>query len=165
MSDFCNPKDCSPPGCCLHGISQARILEWVAVSFSRGSSWPRDRTCVSCLDRQILSHWATWEAPASSMRDYRRDYRCLSPGDLRGSPARSVACHSLATGGVSFERQRSRLPRPPTSPFLLWVPLGCSASEPARPAPLQDPYPPWEARVCCAPAPVLFHSEPGLHKA
>ena len=41
-----DPMDCSPPGSSVHGILQARILEWVAISFSRGSSWPRDRTCI-----------------------------------------------------------------------------------------------------------------------
>ena len=41
--------DCSPPGSSVHGILQARILEWVAISFSRGSFWPRDRNCVSCI--------------------------------------------------------------------------------------------------------------------
>ena len=41
---FCDPLDCSPPGSSIHGIFQARILEWVAISFSRGSSSPRDRT-------------------------------------------------------------------------------------------------------------------------
>ena len=41
--------DCSLPGSSIHGISQARILEWVSISFSRGSSEPRDWTCVSCL--------------------------------------------------------------------------------------------------------------------
>ena len=46
---FCNPIVCSPPGCSVHGILQARILEWVAISFSRGSSQPRDRTWVSCI--------------------------------------------------------------------------------------------------------------------
>ena len=46
---LCNPMDCSPPGSSVHGILQARILEWVAVSFSRGSSQPRDRTQVSCI--------------------------------------------------------------------------------------------------------------------
>ena len=43
-----------------------KILEWVAISSSRGSSWPRGQThisCVSCIGRQILSHWTTWEAP------------------------------------------------------------------------------------------------------
>ena len=52
--------DCSPPGSSVHGI----IPEWVAISSSRGSSWPRDRTCascVSCMGRRILYHWATWE--------------------------------------------------------------------------------------------------------
>ena len=59
---FCDPLDCSPPGSSVHGISQARILEWVAISFSRGSSWPRDWTHVSWIGRQILYHWATQEA-------------------------------------------------------------------------------------------------------
>ena len=44
---LCNPVDCSLPGSSVHGILQARILEWVAISFSRGSSRPRDRTQVS----------------------------------------------------------------------------------------------------------------------
>ena len=51
--------DCSPPGSSVHGIFQARIQEWVAISFSRGSSRPRDRTCislVSCIGRWILYH-------------------------------------------------------------------------------------------------------------
>ena len=50
---LCDPMDCSPPGSSVHGILQARILEWVAISFSRGSSSPRDQTqvsCVSCIE-------------------------------------------------------------------------------------------------------------------
>ena len=55
MSDcFCNAMDCSPPSSSVHGIFQARILEWVAISFSRGSSWLRDWTQVSW---KILYHW------------------------------------------------------------------------------------------------------------
>ena len=46
---LCDPKDCSPPGSSIHGIFQARVLEWAAISFSRGSSRPRDRTSVSCI--------------------------------------------------------------------------------------------------------------------
>ena len=45
---FCNPMDCSPPGSSVLGIFQAKILEWVAIAFSRGSSQPRDQTQVSC---------------------------------------------------------------------------------------------------------------------
>ena len=41
---LCNPMDCSPPGTCVHGILQARILEWVVIPFSRGSFQPTDRT-------------------------------------------------------------------------------------------------------------------------
>ena len=48
-STFCSPLDCSPPGSSVHGILQARILEWVAMPFSRGSSQTRDRTWVSCI--------------------------------------------------------------------------------------------------------------------
>ena len=54
--------DCNPPGSSAHGISQVRILEWVAISFSRGSSWPRNQTQVSCIGRWILYSWATGEA-------------------------------------------------------------------------------------------------------
>ena len=52
-----DPTHCSPPGSSVHGIPQARILEWVAIAFSRGSSQPRDPTCTSCISyiaRQIL---------------------------------------------------------------------------------------------------------------
>ena len=58
---LCDPLDCSSPGSSVHGISQARILEWVAIPYSRGSSRPRDRTHVSCIGRRIL-HCATREA-------------------------------------------------------------------------------------------------------
>ena len=49
MSDSCDPIDCSPLGSPIHRISQARILKWVAISFSRASSWLRDWTWVSCI--------------------------------------------------------------------------------------------------------------------
>jgi len=62
MSDFCNPMDCSPPGSSVHGISQARILEWVAISFSRRSSLPRDWTHVSCVSLLPGGFFNTWEA-------------------------------------------------------------------------------------------------------
>ena len=62
---LCDPMDCSPPGSSGHGIFQARILKWVAISYSRGSSQPRGRTsifCVSCIGRRILYCRATKEA-------------------------------------------------------------------------------------------------------
>ena len=53
--------DCSPPGSSVHGILQARILEWVAIPFSRGSSWPRDQTQVCCIAGGFFTVWATRE--------------------------------------------------------------------------------------------------------
>ena len=56
---LCDPIDCNPPGSSVRGISQSRILEWVAIFFSRGSSPPRDRAHVSYIRRRVLYHWAT----------------------------------------------------------------------------------------------------------
>ena len=57
LSNSLPPHDCSSPGSSVHGILRARILEWVAISFSRRSSRPKDQTLVSCSDRGILYHW------------------------------------------------------------------------------------------------------------
>ena len=62
MTIPCDLIDCSPPGSSVHGILQARILEWVAISFSRGSSQPRDRTRLSHIAGRLFTHWATREA-------------------------------------------------------------------------------------------------------
>ena len=56
---LCDPMDCSLPGPSLHGILHVRVLEWVAISFSRGSSPPRDRTQVSCIPSRRFNLWAT----------------------------------------------------------------------------------------------------------
>ena len=59
---LCDPLDCSLPDFSVHGILQARILEWVAISLSRGSSRPRDRTQVSRIGGRHFNLWATREA-------------------------------------------------------------------------------------------------------
>ena len=59
---LCNPMDYRLPGSSIHGIFQARVLEWVAISFSRGSSWPRDWTWVFCIAGRCFTVWATREA-------------------------------------------------------------------------------------------------------
>ena len=56
---LCDPVDCSPPGSSVHGILQAGILEWVAILFSRGSSRPRDQTCVSRIVGRFFAIWAS----------------------------------------------------------------------------------------------------------
>ena len=62
---LCDPTDRSPPGNSVHGIVEARLLEWVAMPFSRGSSQPRYRTqvsCIPCTGRWLLYHCVTWKA-------------------------------------------------------------------------------------------------------
>ena len=61
----CDPMDHSPPGSCVHWIFQARIMEWVAISFSRGSSQPRYQTHVSCLAGRFF----TTEPPGSILHN------------------------------------------------------------------------------------------------
>ena len=56
---LCSHVDCSPPRSSVHGILQARILEWIAISFSRRSSRPRDQTQVSCIAGRFFTLWAT----------------------------------------------------------------------------------------------------------
>ena len=60
---LCNPMDCSPTGSSVHGILQARIVEWVAIPFSRGSSWLSDQTRASYIADRFFANWATREAP------------------------------------------------------------------------------------------------------
>ena len=80
--------DCSPPDSSVHGISQARILDWVAISFSRGSSWPRNQTHILCIGRQILNPWDTREAcyiwlPRS---------KSLNSAHIQGEENQSTSC-------------------------------------------------------------------------
>ena len=65
---LCDPMDCGPPGSSVHGILQARILERVATSFSRGSSWPRDQTRVPHISCRRFTIWATREAEINGTR-------------------------------------------------------------------------------------------------
>ena len=64
---LCDPRDCGQWCSSVHGILQAGILEWVAVSSSTESSQPRDGTRVSCFDRRTLYYWATWKGPYSAL--------------------------------------------------------------------------------------------------
>ena len=102
---LCDPVDCSPPGSSVHGILQARILEWVTTLSSRGSSQPRDWTQVSGITGRFFSIWATSVAcccccevtsvVSNSVRPHRQQPTRLShPWD---SPGRNtgVGCHFL----------------------------------------------------------------------
>ena len=68
ISHSCDHMDCSSPGSSVHGILQVGILESVAISFSRGSSWLRNRTWVSCIADRFFTNWAKREAPSLCIR-------------------------------------------------------------------------------------------------
>ena len=113
---FCDPMDCGPPDSCGHQILQARILEWVAVPFSRGSSRPRDQrrvSHVSCIGRQVLCHRATWIAPKMAAPagntllgkitwDWGRGLRCQKLSSCSGQPPGDGLLPALFLEGASL---------------------------------------------------------------
>ena len=76
---LCDPMDCSLPGSSVHGIFQARVLEWVAISFSRGSSQPRDQTGVSGTTGRCFTVWAIKEAPNINYSHFKFPYQTEAP--------------------------------------------------------------------------------------
>ena len=97
---LCYPMGCSLPGFSVHRILQARILEWAAISLSRGSSQPRDQTQVSCIEGRFFTIWATMEA--------QKLPNCFPEGPVLFyifTSSVEVSCFSassLAVGGVAF---------------------------------------------------------------
>ena len=86
---LCDPVDFSLPSSSVHWILQARMLEWVAISFSRGSSQPRDRTRVSLTGGRHFNFWATREVGKTQMIDHPSTGRCPIWGiwdDISGVP-------------------------------------------------------------------------------
>ena len=59
---LCDPMECSPPGCSVHGILHVILLEWVIISFAKETSWPRDRTQVSCIGDRFFTVSTTRES-------------------------------------------------------------------------------------------------------
>ena len=84
--------DCSIPGSSIHGIFQARVLGWLAISFFRGSSWPKDWTQVSCTAGRFFTDWATREAQILPMLCYAKSLQsCPTLCDpIDGSPPGSA---------------------------------------------------------------------------
>ena len=70
---LCDPMDCSLSGSSVYGIFQARVLEWIAISFSRGCSWPRNRTRVSHIAGRHFTVWATREATQKKSLATKKD--------------------------------------------------------------------------------------------
>ena len=78
---LCDPKDCSPPGSSVHGILQARILEWVAIYSPRESSQPRDQTCISCITGRFFTTELQWKPHSGNIYTTSKHFnsKCFSP--------------------------------------------------------------------------------------
>ena len=87
---LCEAMDCSLPDSSIHGIFQSRLLEWVVISFSQGSSRPRDQTWVSCIVSRHFTIWATQEAPSRVSRINIRSLR--ERGSFCWSSRRFLGC-------------------------------------------------------------------------
>ena len=105
---LCDPMDCNLPGFSVHGILQARVLEWVAISFFRGSSWPKDRTRVSHIVGRRFNLWATREAPKlcaiscfTMQITLAFDYYLLSHGHLMVDSPKGITLYSRQRKGNS----------------------------------------------------------------
>ena len=126
---LCDPMDCSLPGPFVHGIFQARVLVWVTISFSRGSSWPRDRTWVSCIAGQCLTIWATREAqtvvPLSSVQSLSRVRLFATPWIAARQASLSISISRSSLRLTSIESVM------PSSHLILYRPLLLSPISPS----------------------------------
>ena len=102
---LCDPVDWSLPASSVHGVLQARILEWVAMPSFRGSSQPRDWTqasCISCTAGKFFTNWATWEAPylflVNSKQSMKWGYSC-PPSNYLHLQRRHVLIHAIHQKG------------------------------------------------------------------
>ena len=128
MSDSLRPVDCSPPSSSVHGILQARILEWVAISFSRGSSRPRDQTQVShiagrrfnlCTTREALKYKNT-ASEKTSCRDTELQIQALTSKISKGGKEARLKEEGERGGRGGRKRWPYRRLLPPTDTQALW---------------------------------------------
>ena len=98
---LCNPVDHSPISSPVLGILQARILEWVAIPFSRGSSWPRDWTQVSCIAGRFFTTWPTREIPC--MCEMFTHFNLLAKAKLIIYTFLNVRCLTNNNQNISFQ--------------------------------------------------------------
>ena len=114
---LCYAMDCSPSGPFIHGIFQARILEWVAMPFSTGSSQPRDWTRISCISSRFFLVWATWEALFLHQFSCSVVSNCLRPHGLQHA---RLPCPSPTPGACS---NSSIKPVMPSNHLILFQPF------------------------------------------
>ena len=116
---LCDPMDCSQPGYSVQGIFQARILEWVAISSSGESSWPMDRTqvsCISCIGRQILYHWAYLGSPLLCTKGPKSVHNCWSNSFISRNLSQEISIkgeiymHWYVTFSIIYKKKTTKYP-------------------------------------------------------
>ena len=111
---LCDPMDCSPPGSLIYGIFQAWILEWVAISFSRGCSPPRDWIWVSCLvDRHL-----TVQATREQMIQLNHEDNLQGFQNLPVSQVSTVLCRKMTAFPLAYTKTWAKKRSFLTLPFL-----------------------------------------------
>ena len=122
----CDPMDCSPPVFSVHGISQARILRWVAISSSRGSSRPEDQTRISCMAGRFFTseppgklHVFSWHLSKS-----RTELSLPSwvPHDSHHGAECSIGL--MKTGHLTLGNLSGNFVALFLNPYLAWFPIG-----------------------------------------
>ena len=112
---LCDPVDCSPPGSSVHGILQARILEWVAMPSDRGSSQPGDQTCVSCIScvgGRVLYHHHPLESPGGKQQGSASGAPGLpTPTSWASSAACSAVAQAVCPLGPKGQGARAHVPQ------------------------------------------------------
>ena len=113
----CNHMDCIVPGSSVHGISQERLLEWVAISSSRGSSWPKDQSCDSCVSwivgRFFTAEWCSVASPDSREREPWRSAEADREGAcwdwIMGEPSTLLHSHRVCLFTIVFQDPLGKL--------------------------------------------------------
>ena len=147
--------DCSPPGSSVHEILQARILEWIAIPFSRGSSWPRDRTWISHIAGRFFTIWTInsvqFGGSVMSSSWWLQHTRPLCPSPTPGAYSNSCPssrwCHpTTLTSIIPFSSCLQSFPPSGSFPMSQFFAssgqsIGVSASASVLPMNIQDWFP------------------------
>ena len=113
VSDSMRPMDCSLSGSSVHGIFQAIVMELAAISFSRGSSRPRNRTWVSRIAGRRFTVWATREAQITSKRHQKRSWKQQAVARQRQA-RRAVSAVWISAAQLCLQKHQSSLLAPHT---------------------------------------------------
>ena len=105
VSDSCDPMGCTSPGSSVHGISQARVLEWVAISFSRESFKPRNQTQVSCIADRFFTDWAMRESKNTQIISKHNDQEKNQQVSWTPSKLKTFVCQRTPSRKWKYKTQ------------------------------------------------------------